>query len=135
MVSSNYCYEESLAQWQRSHPCVVCVSLRVYQGHWSIEVVGLPGVETHVIANQDQTIEQCLYQLLAYERLIVADSQSFFGNIEKRLTSRSFFTEYVINQLKLRTVSIGPDGRYRTAQQLRNDYISAQLSRLKSHHH
>ncbi len=135
MVSCNVLYEESLAQWQRSHPCVVCVSLRVYQGHWSIEVVGLPGVETHVTANQDQPIEQCLYQLLAYERLIVVDRQSFFAEIEKRLTSRSFFTEYVINQLKLRTVSIGPDSRYRTAQQLRNDYISAQLSRLKSHRH
>ena len=84
MVSSNCSYEESLAQWQRSHPCVVCVSLRVYQGHWSIEVVGLPGVETHVTANQNQPIEQCLYQLLAYERLIVADSQSFFAEIEKR---------------------------------------------------
>ncbi|ENM5771826.1 hypothetical protein V4V48_003556 [Vibrio mimicus] len=135
MVSSKYSYEESLALWQRSHPCVVCVSLRMYQGHWSIEVVGLPGVETHVTANQDQPIEQCLYQLLAYERLIVADSQSFFAEIEKRLTSRTLFTEYVINQLKLRTVSIGSDSRYRTAQQLRNDYISAQLSRLKLHRH
>lgn len=135
MVSSNYSYEESLAQWQRLHPCVVCVSLRVYQGHWSMEVVSLPGAETHVTANQDKPIEQCLYQLLAYERLIVADSQSFFAEIEKRLTDRSLFTEYVINQLKLRTVSIGSDSRYRTAQQLRNDYISAQLSRLKFHRH
>ncbi|EGR2743174.1 MULTISPECIES: hypothetical protein [Vibrio] len=98
-----------------------------------MEVVSLPGAETHVTANQDQPIEQCLYQLLAYERLIVADSLSFFAEIEKRLTDRSLFTEYVINQLKLRTVSIGSDSRYRTAQQLRNDYISAQLSRLKSH--
>ncbi|CAH8188300.1 conserved hypothetical protein [Vibrio aestuarianus] len=135
MVSSNYSYEESLAQWQRLHPCVVCVSLRVYQGHLSMEVVSLPGAETHVTANQDQPIEQCLYQLLAYERLIVADSLSFFAKIEKRLTDRSLFTEYVINQLKLRTVSIGSDSRYRTAQQLRNDYISAQLSRLKLHRH
>ncbi|OKQ17564.1 hypothetical protein [Vibrio antiquarius] len=135
MASSKYSYEESLAQWQRSHPCVACVSLRVYQGHWSIEVVGLPGVQTHLTANQDQPIEQCLYQLLAYETLIVADSQGFFAEIEKRLTSRTLFTEYVINQLKLRTVSIGSDSRYRTAQQLRNDYISAQLFRLKSHRH
>ncbi|MDG3424655.1 hypothetical protein P5E72_24540, partial [Vibrio parahaemolyticus] len=64
-----------------------------------------------------------------------ADSQSFFAEIEKGLTSRPLFTEYVINQLKIRTVSIGSDSRYRTAQQLRNDYISAQLSRLKLHRH
>ncbi|HCZ9305790.1 TPA: hypothetical protein O4G77_002716 [Vibrio alginolyticus] len=135
MVSSNCSYEESLAQWQRSHPCVVCVSLRVYQGHWSIEVVGLPGVETHVTANQNQPIEQCLYQLLAYERLVVADKQHFFAEMEKRLTSPSLFIDHVIKQLKQRTTAIGFDKRYRTAQQLRNDYINAQLSRLKSHRH
>ena len=133
MVSCNVSYEESLAQWQRSHPCVVCVSLEEYQEHGLIEVVGLPDGDIHVKANQEQPIEQCLYQLLAYERLVVADKQRFFALIEKRLTSPSLFTEHVINQLKHRTVSIGSVHRYRTAQQLRNDYINAQLSRLKSH--
>lgn len=133
MVSCNVSYEESLAQWQRSHPCVVCVSLEEYQEHGSIEVVGLPDAETHVTANQDQPIEQCLYQLLAYERLVVADKQRFFAEVEKRLTSPSLFTEHVLNQLKQRTVSVRSVHRYRTAQQLRNDYINAQLSRLKSH--
>lgn len=130
MVSCNVSYEESLAQWQRSHPCVVCVSL---QEHWSIEVVGLPDGEIHAKANQEQPIEQCLYQLLAYERLVVADKQRFFAEVEKRLTSPSLFTEHVLNQLKQRTVSVRSVHRYRTAQQLRNDYINAQLSRLKSH--
>ncbi|HDY7455949.1 TPA: hypothetical protein ACGUW2_003788 [Vibrio vulnificus] len=135
MVSCNVSYEESLAQWQRSHPCVVCVSLPQNDESWSIDIVGLPDGESQFTVNQNLSTEQCLYQLLAYERLIVADSQCFFAEIEKRLTDRSLFTEYVINQLKLRTVSIGSDSRYRTAQQLRNDYISAQLSRLKSHRH
>ncbi|EGQ8176189.1 hypothetical protein GYL69_004351 [Vibrio vulnificus] len=135
MVSCNVSYEESLAQWQRSHPCVVCVSLPQNDESWSIDIVGLPDGESQFTVNQNLSTEQFLYQLLAYERLIVADSQCFFAEIEKRLTDRSLFTEYVINQLKLRTVSIGSDSRYRTAQQLRNDYISAQLSRLKSHRH
>ena len=112
---------------------MVCVSLQEYQEHWSIEVVGLPDAETHVKANQEQPIEQCLYQLLAYERLVVADKQRFFAEVEKRLTSPSLFTEHVLNQLKQRTVSVRSVHRYRTAQQLRNDYINAQLSRLKSH--
>lgn len=133
MVSCNVSYEESLAHWQRSHPCVVCVSLEEYQEHELIEVVGLPDGDIHVKANQEQPIEQCLYQLLAYERLVVADKQRFFAEVEKRLTSPSLFTEHVLNQLKQRTVSVRSVHRYRTAQQLRNDYINAQLSRLKSH--
>ncbi|EGR2723641.1 hypothetical protein DUG83_19445 [Vibrio parahaemolyticus] len=127
--------EESLAQWQRSHPCVVCVSLQEYQEQWSIEVIGLPDAETHNTVNQDQPIEQCLYQLLAYERLVVADKQHFFAEMEKRLTSPSLFTDHVIKQLKQRTTAIGFDKRYRTAQQLRTDYINAQVARLKSHRH
>ncbi|HCH0769438.1 TPA: hypothetical protein NGT52_004837 [Vibrio parahaemolyticus] len=135
MVSCNVSYEESLAQWQRSHPCVVCVSLPHNDESWSIDIVGLPDGESQFTVNQNLSTEQCLYQLLAYERLVVADKQHFFAEMEKRLTSPSLFTDHVIKQLKQRTTAIGFEKRYRTAQQLRNDYISAQLSRLKSHRH
>ncbi|EOB3582730.1 hypothetical protein ACHELK_002298 [Vibrio vulnificus] len=128
-------YEESLAYWQHAHPCVVCVTLKEHREHWRVVVVGVPDGEELFTVSQGQPIEQCLYQLLAYERLIISDEQHFFERVEKRLPNPSAFVQHVLKHLKQRTESICSDKRHITAKQLRNRYIKAQLSQLKSNDH